>query len=94
MAISRDYGLGKIMFVGSSNGGASKWTENLAYTPINFGNPNATQDAYIDGQQVTNIDTAQAAQNLFTFCQNLANLTTGTFEDLTVRYDVRFYNVP
>lgn len=94
MSINRDPGLGKIQFVGTYGGVSTKWTENLAYTPINFGNPNATQDAYIDGQQVTNIDTAQAAQNLFTFCQNLAGLTTGTFADLIVRYDVKFYNVP
>lgn len=94
MAIQRDHGLGKIQFVGTYGGVSTKWTENLAYTPVNFGDSAATQDVNIDGQQVTGLDTNKAAADLFQFCQNLAGLTTGTFADLIVRYDVKFYNVP
>lgn len=84
-------GLGKIQFIGTYGGVSTKWTENLAYTPINFGNPNTTQDVTIDGQQVTGVDTDNAAEDLKDFCRALANLTNGTFADLIIRYDVNIY---
>jgi len=84
-------GLGKIQFIGTYGGVSTKWTENLAYTPINFGNPNTTQDVIIDGQQVTGVNTDNAAEDLKTFCNAIASLTNGTFADLIVRYDVNIY---
>ena len=94
MAVVRNAGLGKIQFSGTYAGTSNKWTENLAYTPINFGNPNPSQDATIDGSVEPGVDTEKAAADLLNICAGIASLTNGTFEDLSVRYDVKIYNTP